>query len=119
MIYVLGKRVGGVLLGWGILAAIPASAVPASVEIHPLFSPQVVTGSGGARHLAYGLEITNFYTSTGPIDLSAIDVFGDNAKTSLAHYSGDGLSALLLPGVDLTADRTLTVKGGGSSAARK
>jgi hypothetical protein len=48
-----------------------AQSSQAEVEVRVPQPPQVVEGSDGLPHLAYELHITNFYQSTGTLDLQA------------------------------------------------
>ena len=101
--------------GFCLLMAIagPAIAQPAEIEAHALTPPQAVVGSDGATHLAYELDITNFYKSTGVLKLAVLDVYAAGQPQALAHFEGDGLAALLPPNVDLAPDKTLCIAGGG------
>ncbi|ESQ82033.1 hypothetical protein AEAC466_19130 [Asticcacaulis sp. AC466] len=90
-----------------------AFAAPAEVEVHALATPQAVTGSDGAQHLAYELDITNVYTSTGVLKLAAVDVMDADGRRTLARFAGDELASLLPPGTALADDKTLAINGGG------
>ncbi len=98
----------------GCLAACPlmAFAAPAEVEVRVLATPQAVAGSDGATHLAYELDITNFYASTGMLKLTCVDVMDKDKQHTLAQFSGDDLASLLPPGDTLATDKTLAIDGG-------
>ena len=70
-------------------------------------------GSDGLRHLAYELDITNFYGDTGTLNLTGVTVFAEDSSMPLASFSDVGLAALLAPNTDLQPDNSLAIKGGG------
>ncbi len=90
-----------------------ARAMPAAVEAHVVDTPQPVMGSDGLRHLAYELDITNFYGDTGPLYLTGVTVFEGGSAAPLAHFSGGEMAALLAPNTDLQPDNSLAIKAGG------
>lgn len=104
---------GLALAGLLALGAGNARAETAPVEAHLVFAPQVVPASDGLRHLAYEIELGNFYDSTGVLKLSDVEVFADGSAKPLAHITGADLAALLPPGVELEPDKTLAIKAGG------
>ncbi len=87
--------------------------MPAAVEAHMVHTPQSVMGSDGLRHLAYELDITNFYGDTGVLNLSGVTVFAEDAATPLASFSGAGMASLLASNTDLQPDNSLAIKSGG------
>lgn len=89
-----------------------AFAAPAEVEVHALATPQAFVGSDGATHLAYELDMTNFYESTGVLKLASVDVMDKASRRTLAHFSGDDLASLLPPRETLASDKTLPIDGG-------
>ena len=89
-----------------------AQARPAAIEAHVIHEPQSVMGSDGLRHLAYELDITNFYGDTGTLNLSGVSVFADASSMPLASFGG-GAMALLAPNTNLQSDNSLSIKAGG------
>lgn len=108
--------------GWVVLAlvvtacvsagSVPANEVPAPIEAHAVYAPHVVAGSDSLRHLAYELDITNFYTGTGRLNLTEVAVIGDKADVPLARFTGAELAALLPSNKELEADNSLAIQGG-------
>jgi hypothetical protein len=89
-----------------------APMIPAPVEAHAVYAPQIVAGSDGLRHLAYELSITNFYTSTGKLNLTEVTVFEDKTDVPLARFTGAELAGLLPPNKALEVDNSLAIQGG-------
>ena len=105
----LGLTLAGLLT----IGAADVHAETAPVAAHLVFAPQIVPASDGLRHLAYELEIDNFYDSTGVLKLAGVDVFADGSAKPLAHVTGSDLAALLPPNAELEPDNTLAIKAGG------
>ncbi len=93
--------------------SVQAQAMPAAVEAHVVHAPQPVMGSDGLRHMAYELDITNFYGDTGVLKLSGVTVYAESPSAPLASFSGAGMAALLAPNTDLQPDNSLAIKVGG------
>lgn len=87
--------------------------MPAAVAAHVIHAPQPVMGSDGLRHLAYELDVTNFYGDTGALNLTGMTVFAESSPTPLASFSGAGMAALLAPNTDLQSDNSLAIKASG------
>lgn len=107
-----GLALAGLMIG----IAANARTETAPVEAHLVFAPQVVPSSDGLRHVAYEIEIGNFYDSTGVLRLTGVDVFADGSAKPLAHFSGGDLAVLLPPGAELEPDNSLAIKAGGHAA---
>jgi murein DD-endopeptidase MepM/ murein hydrolase activator NlpD len=67
----------------------------AQVEARILWTPRVVHGSDGRRHLAYELRITSFQDEDDPLKLVRVAVFFDRSKAPLTMVEGAGIGALL------------------------
>lgn len=88
------------LLGWAILAvflpyqslAQSHSGFPVDIVAGP--APQLVMADGRA-HLLYELHLTN--VAPIPIEVVALDVFGDEGTAALASYRGEALGKVLVP----------------------
>lgn len=92
------RQAGVWLAGLGFLCASMATAAPlAPVEVRVPTSPQLFTGSDGARHLAYELHITNFYADSGSLSLDGVDVFDADAAKPLLHLSAADLAGVSKP----------------------
>jgi len=79
------------------LAHAGTAPMPAPVELRIPAAPAVFMGSDGARHLAYELHLTNFYSDTGPLTLNGLDVFGKDTRHPLLHLSAAELAATTKP----------------------
>jgi murein DD-endopeptidase MepM/ murein hydrolase activator NlpD len=92
------------LLGWAVLTvflphrglAQSHSGFPVDIVAGPL--PQVVM-AGGRAHLLYELHVTN--VAPIPIEVVALDVFGDDGTAALASYRGEALEKVLVPAENL------------------
>lgn len=74
-----------------------AAPAPAPVEARVPFAPAPFIGSDGLHHLAYELHITNFYGDTGALQPQSLQVFADNAATSLLTLDGPALRGWVRP----------------------
>lgn len=75
----------------------------APVEVRVPVAPLLVPGSDGRTHLAYELHVTNFYPSTGTLQLRRVAVFADGGTVALASYSAVQVNRLLAhPAADTT-----------------
>lgn len=70
---------------------------PAPVEARVPWAPTLFVGSDGARHLAYELHLTNFYSDTGTLTLNELDVFADGAIRPLLHLDREQLAKVVKP----------------------
>ncbi len=80
---------------WAVVAHGATSLAP--VEVRIPFAPTAFMGSDGARHLAYELHLTNFYTDTGPLTLNGLDVFGTDMTHPLLHLDASQLATMVKP----------------------
>ncbi len=86
------------------------SAFPIDISAGP--APRPVMADRSTR-LVYELHLTNF--SANPIELLALDVFGDDRSTPLASYQGEGLEKLLVAvGPTDSVGRVRAIGGGRS-----
>lgn len=92
-----------------------AAEEQAPVVVRPLHAPQAVRGNDGVSRVYYELEIGNFYTDTGTLQLTAASVYADDGKTPLVTFSGAALASLLTPGKKSDADGSIAIKGGGNA----
>ncbi|MCD2339299.1 M23 family metallopeptidase [Ideonella azotifigens] len=110
------RRRMSVVMAWSSLLLLAAAATaaeePAPIEAHAVFTPQAVPGSDGFVHLAYELDVTNFYAGTGPLNLGLLEVFASGASKPLASFSGAALAGLLGPGKALEANNSLPIEAG-------
>ena len=95
--------------------AATAAEKQAPVVVRPLHVPQAVQGNDGVSRLYYELEIGNFHSDTGTLQLTAASVYADDGKTPLATFSGAALASLLTPGKQADADGSIAIKGGGNA----
>lgn len=92
------RHAGGWLAGFCFLWAAAANAATlAPVEVRIPTTPQLFSGSDGARHLAYELHITNFYADTGALSLDGVDVFDADATKPLLHLGAAELAGISKP----------------------
>lgn len=78
-------------------ASVLQAAALAPVEVRVPAAPQIFIGSDGARHLAYELHVTNYYSDTGPLSLDGVDVLDADATTPLLRLSGAELAGMSKP----------------------
>ena len=77
----------------------------APVEVRVPMSPQAVPGSDGLTHLAYELHVTNFYQSTGTLQLRRVAVLPDSNRVVMASFTGAQVNQLLAhPAADSIKD---------------
>lgn len=108
------KAIGvALLLGFLGLAALPAQGPTAPVEVRVPYPPTPLVGSDGLTHLGYEVHITNFYASTGPLQLDRVEVFDDAAADPLVVYEGDQLADVLVhPRAEVRSGEARSIAGG-------
>ena len=104
----------GWLLCWAVfILLIPAQVVaqshsgfPVDIAVGP--APQAVIADGRA-HLVYELHLTN--VAPIPIEVVALDVFGDEGAAPLASYRGEALGKMLVPAENVLTSLEPTDRG--------
>lgn len=102
------------LLGWAVLTVFLAhqglaqshSGFPVDVVAGP--TPQAVMADGRA-HLLYELHLTN--VAPIPIEVVALDVYGDEGTVPVASYRGEALGKALVPAENLLVSLEPTDRG--------
>jgi murein DD-endopeptidase len=102
------------LLGWAVLAVfLPAHGVAQS---HSGFPVDIVAGpmpqpvmADGRAHLLYELHLTN--VAPIPIEVVALDVYGDEGAGTLASYRGETLGKALVPAENVLVSVEPTDRG--------
>jgi hypothetical protein len=74
-------------------------APPAPVEARIPLAPSPFTGSDGAMHLAYELQVTNVYGDTGTLRPRSLDVIDEQDRV-LLHLDEAGVDAAIRPAPD-------------------
>jgi hypothetical protein len=91
----LARGLVALLLCWTSLAIAQQPLAP--VEARVPFAPTAFVGSDGLTHLAYELHVTSIYGDTGSLLPQGLDVYADDGRTPLAHFSAADLADMSRP----------------------
>jgi hypothetical protein len=84
--------------------------------VRNIISPVPTAGGDGQIHLAYELQVSNFYKSTGTMSLDQLDVFGDDDSKAIVSYLGPDLdSRVQHPGAARESRWNRSIEGGASA----
>lgn len=72
-----------------------AQVAQAPVEVRVPLAPQPVRGSDGLLHVAYELQLTNYYPSTGTLHQTRVNVLAKETSLVLASFTTAQLNGLL------------------------